>query len=200
VPDRDIPVARTALCDAGLKLCVDQNCVVVTQIITGPVPDGHFHVTVDTFVYLRRQSRTLFNIPDLNIRPITADPETDLIYASNPSLPKERMGFGEGSFHPSLYPVRIPSVRCFTEACLLNFLREIDGLDRSGRGDMLRYDLYFLSMVCYMITYVYRPGVFNMDSLQPRFRDFVNAIMKGDPPLQVARKKLVESEGQAHRP
>jgi hypothetical protein len=198
VPDSDIFAARAALCNAGLKLCVNQDCVVVTQIITRPAPDAHFHITTDTSVCLRRQSRTLFNISDLNIRPTTADPEIDLIYASNPSLPRERIGFCEGSFHPSLYPVRIPSVHCFTEACLLNFLREVDGLDRSGSNNMLRYDPYFLSMVLYMVTYVYRPGVFNTDSLPPRFRDFVNAIITGNPPLQVASKKLLASEGQAH--
>lgn len=170
----------------------------VTQIITRPAPDAHFHITTDTSVCLRRQSRTLFNISDLNIRPTTADPEIDLIYTSNPSLPRERIGFGEGSFHPSLYPVRIPSVHCFTETCLLNLLREVDGLDWSGSNNMLRYDPYFLSMVLYMVTYVYRPGVFNTDSLLPRFRDFVNAIITGNPPLQVARKKLLASEGQAH--
>ena len=61
---------------------------------------------------------------------------------------------------------------------------------------MLRYDPCFLSMVLYMVTYVYRSGVFNTDSLPPRFIDFVNAIITGDPPFQVAREKLIASEGQ----
>ena len=173
---------------------MEQSCVVVTQTITRPAPDAHFHITTDTSVCLRRQSRTLFNILNLNIQPMAADAETDLIYASDPSLPGERIGFGEGSFHPSLYPVRIPSVRCFTEACLLNFLQEVDGLDPSGPNNTLRYDSYFLSMVLYMVTYIYRPGLFNTDSLQSRFRDFVNAIITGDPPFQVAREKLIASQ------
>ena len=82
----------------------------------------------------------------------------------------------------------------------LNFLREVDGLDRSGPSNMLRYDGYFLSMVAYMVTYVYRPGVSSTHSLPLRFRDFVNAILTGDPPFQVAREKLIASAKEANHP
>jgi hypothetical protein len=106
-----------------------------------------------------------------------------------------------GAFPPSLYPVRIPSPRCFTEACLLGFLREHDRTkdgDDLGhmRGDMsnISYELDFMGMVAYMVQYVYRTGQYSLDSLSPRFRDFVKDFMDDDVPYHVSRDILIASE------
>jgi hypothetical protein len=64
------------------------------------------------------------------------------------------------------------------------------------RGDMsqITYDRDFMRMVGYMVEYVYRTGQYSLDSLSPRFRDFVKDFMDGDVPYHVSRDILIASE------
>lgn len=101
---------------------------------------------------------------------------------------------GVGALSPSLYPIRIPSARCLTEACLFNYLREFEKVPALDAQGLPRFDFYFMVIIAYMAEYVYLVETYSLDSLYPPFREFVHAFMTGECPFYVARDRLIASE------
>ncbi|PGH23779.1 hypothetical protein AJ80_02209 [Polytolypa hystricis UAMH7299] len=78
------------------------NCVVVA-VRSRPPPISHFHLnTKDVHIYLYPQSQVLPNISDLK------KAEGQIVSASDPSLPRSRMGYGKGAFASEFNCVRVP--------------------------------------------------------------------------------------------
>ncbi|QVM10265.1 hypothetical protein D8B26_004925 [Coccidioides posadasii str. Silveira] len=188
VPDDMIPRARKVLnSTAGLVSCTDQNCIVVT-VRSRPPPINHFHLdTEDTHIYLYPLSEVLPNIPSI------PDAGDKIISASDLGcLPEPIIGYGKGAFAPEYSSVRVPSISCFLEACLVNYARLARGIeDNLG----CCHDLHYMSWASYLIQYVHPRGYLNLDSLQPVFRDFiVNGFLENSTAAFVAaREKLIAS-------
>lgn len=154
--------AQEIIRNAGLHLCSDLKCVVVT-VRSRPPPISHFHLdTKDDHIYLYPQSQVLPNISDLK----KADGQ--IVSASDPSLPRSRIGYGKGAFASEFNCVRVPSATCFVEACLVNFVRQA-----AKKDYRCPQDLHCLGWATYMVEYVYPGGYLDLDSLRPVFREFL---------------------------
>lgn len=178
--------AQKILEDAGLQLCSDLECIVVT-VRSRPPPTSHFHLeTQDVHVYLYPQSQVLPNISDLKNAG-----DGQIISASDPSLPRWQMGYGQGAFASEFNCVRVPSATCFVEASLINFVRQARKKDYQ-----CPLDLHYLGCATYMIEYAYPGGYLDLDSLQPVFREFlVDGFLKNSMASFVAaRERLMASE------
>ncbi|KAI1909473.1 hypothetical protein LOZ66_005603 [Ophidiomyces ophidiicola] len=184
IADDMIPPAQRLLCDAGLNACTDCNCVVV-QVTSRPPPVIHFHLAMENqHISLYPLSQTFPNICD-----IASATDKLIISASDPGLPRPRIGYGKGAFSPEYNSVRVPSPTCFAEACLINFARYARRKDYSQPA----YDGHYLSWVAYMMDYAYPTRHLDLNSFKAPFRDFiVNTFLKTNAASFVAAKqKLV---------
>ena len=190
VPDDMVSRARKILQNAGMELCSEFKCIVV-KVRSRPPPVSHFHLdTKDVHIYLYPQSQVLPNVSDLR----TAEAQEQLISASDPSLPRSRIGYGKGAFESESSCVRVPSISCFVEACLVNFVRQARKKDWT-----CSHDLHYMGWITYVTEYVYPRGYLDLDSLRPVFREFLlDAFIKNTSNITAsfgaARDKLVASE------
>lgn len=184
MPDDMVLQAQNILRNTGLDICLEPKCVVVT-VRSRPPPISHFHLsTKDVHIYLYPQSQVLPNISDLK------KAEGQIISASDPSLPSSQIGYGKGAFASEFNCVRVPSATCFTEACLINFVRQARKKDYQ-----CPQDLHYMGWVTYMIEYVYNRDYLDLNSLQPVFQEFLLVFVdnKGVDMFDDARKKLIAS-------
>ncbi|EER37931.1 serine/threonine protein phosphatase [Histoplasma capsulatum H143] len=102
VPDKKTPEAEQILGRAGLDICTDQDCVVIT-IKSRPLLVGHFNLeTEDIHISLYPQSQILPNITDIT------QISHQIISASDQSLLEPKIGYGRDPFLPEHHNVRVP--------------------------------------------------------------------------------------------
>ena len=60
--------------------------------------------------------------------------------------------------------------------------------NRRGNRDPFNgfYDIYYIHTVENIALYVYKTGLFSTDSLEPRFRDFMNSLLTHNPTFSKA--------------
>ncbi|WEW61747.1 hypothetical protein PRK78_007241 [Emydomyces testavorans] len=184
VPDHKLQIARQILCKANLNVCRDAYCAASNPFTLHP-PTYHFHLhRHDLSVSLFKQSEVLPNVPDV-------ESATNIISASDKSLPRPTVGLGNGAFLPRHKSVRVPTPACFTQACLMNFVKYIRKQDPN-----CPFDLYFLGWVTYMMEYVYPRGYLNIELLSGPFKEFVIGAYLGEETVAsctAARDKLLNS-------
>ncbi|EGC44066.1 serine/threonine protein phosphatase [Histoplasma capsulatum var. duboisii H88] len=175
VPDKKTPEAEQILGRAGLDICTDQDCVVIT-IKSRPLLVGHFNLeTEDIHISLYPQSQILPNITDIT------QISHQIISASDQSLLEPKIGYGRDPFLPEHHNVRVPSTICFVEACLSNFARLARKCDFQ-----CPHDLHHVAWASYMIQHIYPRGV---------FKDFmIDGVFKNSSLSVAARKKLIASD------
>lgn len=194
MPDGDVLAAGAALSNAGYQQCVASECHIAKSTSSRPRPAEHFHLSKDLTLDLHRRSQALPNVTEFIASSSDSDSEADIIYATDPSLPKREAGLDTGAFPSSLYPVRIPSIRCYTEACMINYANGVRKIKSSDPSAHTYEHLHHLSMISYMGSYVYGPGISTLDSLSPRSRRFYRALITGEPSFDVAQEQLLADE------
>lgn len=161
---------------------------------------AHLHLQQDLYLALYFQSRTLPNVKR-DIKGVHSSEA--LIPADDPCLPRNP-DHGRGAFTSAgACHVRIPSPTCFTQACFLNFKREVLESNlwfmlNMGQKELpvptpSPFEMRHLSCVSYMVDYVFQEWFLDLSGLPEFYRKCLDDMfMSGDREgFRVARDRLL---------
>ncbi|RAL09879.1 uncharacterized protein BO97DRAFT_436580 [Aspergillus homomorphus CBS 101889] len=144
------------------------DCGLADEILD-PVPAAHLHIRADLSVGLYPKSTVLLDFPSFDIHSSGAG-NADVILASDPRLPSDRIGRGQGCFSELLYPVRILTPVRYCESIILLLCRDLGG----------NYHCYWNAMLIYVWEYVEETDIFDEESLGQCYRDWYQAFKTPD--------------------
>jgi hypothetical protein len=181
VPDSLLDQAISTLLSVGFQSCQGTACAITSARRVSPIPVAHLHLSQsEDGLELFKQSDTLWKLPTLDPSRQLLGPESDIMLASDVSLPPRKIGGGAGPFPRSLYAVHIPTIHRYTEAIILLGLR--------CRGQF--HEAFWSAMLTYIEEYVYDHGRLNVDLLSPSHKRFLLALQVLEAPMKEIRDTL----------
>ena len=174
VTDDAVDDAFSMLLQSGFKQCATyESCTWRTLAAArkpyAPSTKAHVHINEHLLIGIFKKSDTLWRLSSLRPDMNETSAASDVISASDPSLPGPSISHGRGALSPLLpHPVHIPSIQRLTEAFILLSVRHTPSL--------LGY--FWQSMICYLAQYVTKDGLLDHDLLQPHHKRFIEYMEK----------------------